>query len=395
MNDDPQTLIGRREDHRTEFKAAEALEKPSNIAREVVALLNANGGDIWVGIDEQDGVAVSVRGPRDPEHARQALWNHLVDTIEPSPQHDEVESHVSPGGQGVIRVSVRNGHRKPYSHLANRGRQFPMRIGDRIREMTLDEIGSAFRGASAQSDQLAKRKVDLGKELEKVRPSALWWTFVPVVPLDIDFEHLDAAAKAFFQRVLMDPSESGNRPTGWTMVFDETTPKFSTEGVVHRFGEKPGHEVRIQPDGRLIFQAPRRRLSRNWDDKDLAVFPYSLLELPVSSFRMASRILARYKKVGDDSKILIAAQFNDVAGTKLVAGSPRDPFFGSGYSEDGTFEGKTLVIEPFEIATQDIVAKPDQAAYRLIRRLYERFGLTEKAIPPEFDKATGVLRLSP
>lgn len=393
--DDAEQLIGTREDQCTEFKAAEALERPPTIAREVVALLNATGGDIWIGVDEHEGVAVSIRGPRDPERGRQALWNHLVDTIEPSPRHDEVVTLVSPGPQGTIRVSVQNGRRKPYSLRGSRGRQFPTRIGDRIREMSLEEIGDAFRLVKADSDQIVARKAALGRELEVARPDALWWTFVPVSPFDIDLEHLDSDTKAFLQRVLMDPNESGNRPTGWTMVFDETKPEFGTARVVHRFGREPRHEVQIQNDGRMTFQAPRRRLSRNWDDKDLEVFPLALLELPASSFRMASRIFDRYGRPDADSKVLVAAQFNSFAGATLRAGSPRDPFFGSGHAKEGTFQDKTLVVEPFEVGMVDIVKTPDRVAYRLIRRFYEQFGLDEKDIPPEFDRIAGVLRFLP
>ena len=56
--DDPNDLIGKRESATLEFKAQEILKAPAKIAREVVGFLNASGGHVWIGVQENGGVAV-------------------------------------------------------------------------------------------------------------------------------------------------------------------------------------------------------------------------------------------------------------------------------------------------------------------------------------------------
>jgi len=46
--------IGQREDQRTEFKRAEALRRLEPISHAVVSMLNASGGNVWIGVIEQD-----------------------------------------------------------------------------------------------------------------------------------------------------------------------------------------------------------------------------------------------------------------------------------------------------------------------------------------------------
>ena len=55
---DPKSLLGKAESDRLEFKEAEALRRPANIGREVVGFLNADGGEIWIGVKEEHERAV-------------------------------------------------------------------------------------------------------------------------------------------------------------------------------------------------------------------------------------------------------------------------------------------------------------------------------------------------
>src|SRR3954451_2279431 len=140
--------LGKSEDVHLEFKAAEALKDPEKIAREVVAMLNADGGEVWVGLREEDGVAVAVEEIPEPELSRQSLRDFLVSTVEPSPSPGEIEIDPIPSPKGsILRLRARpDASRKPYALLRRSGRAFWMRVADRLRVMDREEIRKSFQG---------------------------------------------------------------------------------------------------------------------------------------------------------------------------------------------------------------------------------------------------------
>lgn len=391
-----QQLIGRPEDDRLEFKGAEILGQPTKVAREIVALLNASGGEVWIGVQERDGVATSFQAIPNAVAARDALWNHLVDTIEPSPLNDEVSigSVAVPQGGDLIKVAVKGGPRRPYALLKDRGRQFLIRTGARLRDMSREEVGDAFRGGESKigeeesSQRMAGVEAELVKHLGTPR---FWWTIVPKDPMTIDFEHMKEVDRQFCLDLLTNSQLSDNRRSGWTMVLDHEAPKIGTGGVVHTVGEKAvKHATTISRDGTMTFLAPRTRLARSWDANSVDIFPFALIELPVSTFRMASKFLKHFAKE-PFPKVIVAAVIGGMKGVKLRPGSPAEPH--PPWKEIRTFEDADLVVQPFEVDGQQLVAKPDAAAYRLVLRLYEQFGFDASDIPREFDATDHVLRL--
>ena len=101
--------IGKTESQGLEFKGVDSFRKPLSIGREIVGMLNAEqGGEVWVGVGEEDGLAVSVQPVEDLSTELDSLWNHIVDTIEPSPMESEVRlDPVSVAeGRHVMRIRV-------------------------------------------------------------------------------------------------------------------------------------------------------------------------------------------------------------------------------------------------------------------------------------------------
>lgn len=399
---DPKHLLGKAENAFLEFKAAEALEKPLNIGREVVGLLNAKGGDLWIGVREQDGIATSLQPIPNAIAARDALWNHLVDTIEPSPLTEEVVIEAIPTGDGgdVILLRVSEGARRPYALMKDRGRHFPIRTGARIREMSRGEIEVAFRreptsgGPDEKAGAVKGVKAEAMAAIDRRRGAkSYWWTIIPIHPLGIDFEHMSQGDKNFCRDLLTDPSLSGNRRTGWTMVLDHASHHLGTAGVTHELGEPPvRHEIKFEPSGRMTFVAPRARLDKSGSSDGLDIFPFALIELPVSSFRMAAKFFEHFASSGP-SKAIVAAVIGGMKGARLQPGSPAEPSLP--WKQPEPFADEDLVVSPFEIEGKQLLDAPDAAAYRLVLRIYEQFGLEADAIPPEFSSVDRVLRLGP
>src|SRR5688572_23543765 len=121
--------IGKREDEHTEFKRAEALKEPSNIAREAVAFLNADGGEIWIGVEEDgEGLGLAVEEIHNPGQQRARLQDSLVDVVEPSPmigKGKELDIDEVPfsedGTRKLLRLRVARGARGPYALLRQQG----------------------------------------------------------------------------------------------------------------------------------------------------------------------------------------------------------------------------------------------------------------------------------
>lgn len=388
-------LLGTPETDRLEFKSSDALKKPATIAREVVAFLNAKSGDILVGVGEQGGVAATLESIPNAAAAIGNLRNHLVDTIEPSPLDGEVEIHEIPRDDlgAIIHVRVHEGSRRPYALLKDRGRQFLVRVGDRMREMAREEIADAFRGPTSPSDRIAETIKRVGDAADKERASSkFWWCIEPTDPLKIDCESPDDATKKFFEDLLMRPQMSGNRPSGWTMIFAHSKPKFQSSGIRHVVGTGSNeHSVEISPQGRMTFRAPRARLDRDWNGEGIEIYPFALIELPVSAFRMASKILDRYATPRADLKLVVAAVIGGLEGATLRPGSPNEPSLP--WQKPKRFEEKDLIVAPFEVEVAELQANPDAAAFRLVRRIYEGFDLDADDIPREFSPDDHVLRL--
>ena len=80
--------LGQPEGERLEFKGRDVLRHLSNVSREVVAMLNASGGDIWIGLVEEQGRAVRVEAIENPAREINRLRDHFSDAIEPSPDFE-------------------------------------------------------------------------------------------------------------------------------------------------------------------------------------------------------------------------------------------------------------------------------------------------------------------
>lgn len=114
-----ENLLGEREGQDLEFEAAAVLSAPAKVAREVVAMLNSSGGEVWIGVREESGAAVAFEPIEDVERRRESLLDELIDRIDPTPRGEEVvvETVRIPREAGsVLRIVVANPdvHRTPF-----------------------------------------------------------------------------------------------------------------------------------------------------------------------------------------------------------------------------------------------------------------------------------------
>jgi hypothetical protein len=397
--------LGKREGLHLEFKAAEALKDPEKIAREVVAMLNAEGGEVWIGLREEDGVAVAVEEISDPEVRRQSLRDFLVETLEPSPSPQELDLDLVPSTKGsVLRLSIKpEPSRKPYALLRKVGRSFWIRIADRLRVMDREEIRESFRGSKPDAGELRRAEDTLKSDLEALQREAsrdrvgvFWLRILPVPPYSLS---LDALRDG---NLLLDPRESENRRTGQTFFQAGGRPHLQSGRVI--LGENDEAAFSIYRHEGLKLRLPLDKFHAGHEPgASKPLYWLTLLETPVSIFRLLSKMLKTEslweKPLARDELFVCSIALFDLEGWTLRPFSPNLHYIdGWGNyllqnprpSSDQDF----ILAKPLAFPLDEVRDHPDRCGFKLITRVYEAFGLGLNEMPREFDQKAGRLILT-
>jgi len=389
----PRVPVGKREGLRLEFKGRDSLGEPASIGREVVAMLNAEGGEVWIGVEERDGCAAAIQGIAAPERAEAVLQDHLVDTIEPSPLPDEVRlEQVSMPGQEAVLVVLVNPQegRRPYAQLKGGGRHYLVRVGARIRPMSREEILSRTGvpvGAGTQRNEARRRLLEEREEIQRESREVFWIQIRPGPPQRIDLE--DTRLLDY----LRDPRRTGNRQAGWGFTNPYLEPQCKPHlGLLTLGVEDEGPQTEIRQDGSIVFSAPLESL--RWKRQEREIWPFALLEYPVSLFRLASA-LYRDLPEPDGGEVVADLVFVGLQDWVLKPYSPDTVLYrvrsGAKFQEEDL-----LYPEPLVFHWREVLDEPDRCAFRLVERVYKAFfgaGYQDKIIPREYDRAAGRLVL--
>ncbi len=389
-------ILGKREEQRLEFKSARVLaEEPESIARAVVGMLNADGGEIWIGVNDEDDVAVAVEPVDNPDRQKTRLRDFLLETLDPSPVAQEVSIEVVPPGadRSLLVVRVRPPHessRRPYAFRRKGGWHFVRRIDARNHPMSRQEIfgQDVSMGGDQAIDRAVQKLVEARRKFRDSGRDGLWLGLQPVRGL-----HLDLLDRRY-DEMLSDPSVTGNRRAGWNFARSSSEPRREKDriswGLQSGLTGEIGTSVDLHEDGSLVFWASFRRLHWKGDEREL--WPLALLEHPVSGFRISREIYRQDLAQGD----LVAADLAlfGIGDWKLRGGTPGDPFFDFDQDDLRRQNETDLIWEPLPpFPFHEIDDSPDRCGYRLVRRVYQAFGFREENMPRQYDRETGQLIL--
>lgn len=376
--------IGKHEDQGLEFKGAGALAEPAIIARAVVAMLNAAGGEIWIGIGEKAGRADVLDPIEDAINEGRRLQDQLLDVIEPSPIAAEVSVEPVPleeeGGPAILRVTVKpHEERRPYAYLNKGGRHFVVRVNDRLRPMAREEIfrlhGSADR-SRAERDECRRALIYRRDEKQRTARGYMWLYLLPAGEMELDLGSEDLESK------LSDRSWTGDRPMGYRF-HSGSNPRITSEGLI--LGSPSGKFTDVSSNGRVEFTVPLDAI--RYEGRDQELNPGSLIELPASVMRLASSLYRGYSRTPAERLLADLAIFG-AEGWRLRPGSLSDVW--SHAEEPVPLDRTDLVSEsPMVFSMDEFLKRTGHCAFRLIRRVYAGFGFGEKQMPPEFDRETG------
>ncbi|HVJ56221.1 MAG TPA: ATP-binding protein, partial [Terrimicrobiaceae bacterium] len=167
---------GREEDERIEFKRSfvggndlSSMSDPQreraveSLAKEVTALLNGKGGDLIVGIREDEGVAQELTPIEGASEAAERLRRSLWTRIEPAPRAMRIRSIPAEGsenGAGYIVIRAESSLQAP--HRVAKSKEFYIRRGTEASPMNITEVQDltlSTRTASARIEDKLHREL--------------------------------------------------------------------------------------------------------------------------------------------------------------------------------------------------------------------------------------------
>lgn len=400
--------LGKSESELLEFKGRDALKDRRILGRAVVAFLNTQGGEVWVGIREEGGRAASLEPIPDVDGEREALLDYLADSIEPSPGEGEIlVEPVTVDEGGVLRVTVSQGSHGPYAHASpSGGRYFLSRLASRIRPMTRDQLRRAFQDSEeprGRPEEVKRRLLEERERFQRLGTKRIWMQIAPVEELKIDLEAEE------LRELLEAPEASGNRRAGRVVVgYGET--ELRDNGLVLRW--PPRHwgpedvywrETEIRKDGAITYTAPMDAVlgvpprGASQEERQRRISPLALLELTVSLMRLAVHVYE--PRLAEESRLWADLALVGLRGLTLRPSSSAEPRKQERVRHDIFTEGREFpeadftLLSPVGLTVGELAREPDRCAFRLVSLVYEAFGFSEKDIPPEFDRRAGRLML--
>jgi hypothetical protein len=387
MKQSPALPIRQREGETLELKSRAALTEPEIIARGAVAMLNARGGNIWIGIKEAPGENKLEPIPdADAERERRSLQDHLLDTIEPTPTGKEIRVTAelveggAHGGDGrVLRVELEpNDGRRPYAFHRRGGRHFVRRVGDRTVPMSRDELRELFSQTPAEAASpgaTAERLLAEAKALVEKRADRFWLGLEPASPGELDLRAL------LETDLLAEPTLSATPRGSYNFTAAAYYGKPRRERASGQTGLTVGGDalkLRVLTSGGLRFDAALAEsfwVGRvPFVDAERLLSPEALLGYPVSVFRLVGALL-------EEHSLWRQAPQGDWWGALAISGLqgwgllPGNLAMWPSYRYQGRrFDEEHLVLQdPLRFSPEDLRERPEDCAMRLVERIYDAF----------------------
>ena len=322
--------------------------------------------------------------------------------------------HRDLNGNTVIIVRVPVSGRRPHMVTFKHQTGFLIRVEDGKREMSLGEIREGFIKApmGMRLDSIEARVSDLFRTLtrsgdkerltEALRSSAsdalvrtadgdvfaevmrerfeaqvgespfLWLSATAVTPrprlVPLDEPKVDS--------ILSDPP--GSRPNGWNMADLDYRRRRSMNAV--ELGAREHKYLEVYENGHVEFWTPISDLfcwmqSPEEQKNRPRLYPYAVVEYPVSFLRLVSALL---NTAGFSGEMLIQLQYRNIGGYILRPGRPELIGFESPLVPSTPFPEKHLRVGPRRTPGS---SNPDEVGFDLLKSVYRAFGIAAEEIP--------------
>ncbi len=385
--------VTRPEGQRTEYKCAAALDQTRIVPRAVAAMLNSGGGDVWIGVREKAELPSRIEGVENPSAELRRLQDVLCDLLEPawSPAFGTIEA-VEHGDTYLLVVRCRNVARNgPFAVLGAGGREFPLRVGARVRSMSREELAEAFSRGSPPGAGVATKVIEEFRAHVTDRrrfDDRFWMLATPDESCSLPFD--DEPFRRGVEELLTRPERSGNRPSGFGVVRRLSTAR--TLGTSSEVGARddPNGWLALDASATLRFHAPLDVPAFNTPlHQEKAFWPYALCELPASFLRLLD-CLYEIGGVPGSTAISIDIGLVGARGWTLAPFSPRA--IGHRLHEKPLDRDEILWSDPLR-TTRSKLREPDRVAWHAVTRIYREFGHEGDVLPREWNRETRRLEL--
>lgn len=271
--------------------------------------------------------------------------------------------------------------RKPYALLKGSGRHFHVRVGDRLRPMSREEIfPSRHLRTRHDSREQSAAEAELRKERDRhqLEGKGVYWIVVKPLPAaTLNIQDHDIRGH------LQNAERTGNRVHGWNFMNPYSEPELKQGRLVA--GTSAGRIIEVHEDGSLFLTIDLEGLRHFRGERE--VHPFALIEYPVALFRLAS-YLYRDHAAAKPIKVLADAALIGIKEWVLRPYSPGSLHFQRPLEAPSAWtEARDLIWErPLVFSGREVVDEPDWCGFRLVRRIYEAFGYFEDKIPHQFDR---------
>ena len=381
--------IGTREGLRTEFKRAEKLRTPKgrqDIARTVVAMRNAEGGSIWIGVREEDEVLVGLEPLLEEDHlARTSLRDLLLDCIEPllalgrEVRMEPIE--VASGWALHIRVDAVGKSAPPCCYVSGNKREFLVRSDGRNSVLPYARIVGE-RSSSSTFERVPEIHREWSTEFAEHAGLA-----ISAVPEQCPDDHEELTFPPTWRQAIEQPTPEIARPRGWTWSPGAYGEYVSLRNVLHARAERMGApylRLKLHATGQLHFFTSLSNLV--WKENERVceafpggvsgqLYPYALAETVASTIRLVACLVkleehrfARSGRIGliatiDRGRGWVIPRYGADTYGWLLHSEGRDA-----WSRLPTDEVSTGLLVR---SAEDLGEEPDRLSYVMLRRLYE------------------------
>ena len=393
--------IGTRESQTLEFKAAEILRSPKgrrHLLREIVGMLNTEaGGRILIGLRERDGAFAGVDPlGEDDRKLEDNLRDALLDAIEPRIQAAECELTWIPVPEGlVLEVRVRPrrpGPSPPFCLRHGEDRIYLLRVQDRLRGMSYDELRPAGAGDPEGPESWFPSVCEEAATWFDIEEQPSFFLLLGLQPKD-GREELRLPDDA--PQLVNHPPREIARPDGWTFATAfQGNAAWGKGGRILRSGdpEQGYRQIRATHDGRLAFRTLLDHLQWNlpedWQRQRPAapgmLYPQALVESTVAVLRLATEL---WKDHLHDADLHASLRLSHTKGWLLPPYGPTAVQYLHVEYWHAT-EEESIASGPHRMEAESIAERPDALAKILLTDVYAEFEYWPENIPG-FDPATG------
>ena len=412
-------LIGNQEENLwIEFKRQEYRRDPNDnekhkreICKDVTAMANAEGGYIFIGIQEDSGIAQGFFTVDKPEEIVKDVSNVCRQSIEPAIQHLDVKTRpLEWNGKEVtlVIIHIPPSDLRPHGFRWKGSTNFVRRYEDQTTEYPMSELGEAFSvrfyppiigQINGKLDTILSNARQSQRSPTSPHENALEQQTVENLLHLMALRFNDAVSDEPYYRMLAVPKTLSSNTTSEheqeieDILKDPPNVRRTGFGFIGVKRIEPleeglkgvdvwGYEVLLLKNGFLELRTPLSNTQFQWYKQESQIsdgsnwlYPYGVCEYPVTFMRLVKEI---YSVAGIDSQIHVQQEYHNLHGFILVGGHPRNPGFGLFEHHQRKYRSSGPIVSKQTVGLDFV---PDHVAYDLVKEVYAAFKLGPEVIP--------------